>query len=123
MPVRAPRLCRCGHRVAFGALCPCARREEAARKARFDKTRPSAAARGYDADWRKLRAAHLKAHPRCVRCGDPARDVDHIEPIRVAPLRRLDPGNLQSLCKPCHSRAKQSEERRGRLGGAREATP
>lgn len=112
MPVRAPRLCRCGHRVAHGALCPCERRAEAERKARFDKGRPSAAARGYDADWRKLRAAHLKAHPFCVRCGAPARDVDHIEGVRKAPARRLDPTNLQSFCTPCHSRAKQSEERR-----------
>ena len=112
MPVRAPRLCRCGHRVAHGGLCPCERRAAAERKARFDKTRPSASARGYDAEWRKLRAAHLAKHPDCRRCGDPARDVDHVVPVRVAPARRLDPTNLQSLCTRCHSRAKQSEDRR-----------
>lgn len=112
MPSRAPRLCRCGHRVAHDAACPCERREAAERKARFDKDRPSAAARGYDADWRRLRAAQLAAHPFCRRCGAPARDVDHVAPLRQAPERRLDPANLQSLCASCHSRAKQSEERR-----------
>lgn len=85
---------------------------DAARKARFDKTRPSAAARGLDGDWRRLRAAHLREHPNCRRCGAPAREVDHIVPRSVAPERRLDPTNLQSLCTPCHSGAKQREERR-----------
>jgi hypothetical protein len=34
-----------------------------------ERKRGSAAARGYDATWRKLRAEHLKAHPWCVECG------------------------------------------------------
>lgn len=112
MPVRAPRLCACGHRVASGVRCPCERKADAARKARFDQQRPSASARGYDADWRKLRARHLAAHPFCRRCGAPAAEVDHVEPVRSAPSRRLDPTNLQSLCRPCHSRSKQIAERR-----------
>lgn len=115
MPARAPRLCNCGHRVASGVRCPCERKADAERKARFDKGRPSAAARGYDADWTALRAKHLAAHPRCVRCGAPATDADHVTPIRVAPERRLDPTNLQSLCKEHHSGAKQREERRASL--------
>ncbi|WP_245710799.1 HNH endonuclease [Citreimonas salinaria] len=85
---------------------------DAARKARFDKTRPSASARGLGADWRRLRLDHLKHHPWCIRCGAQAAEVDHIIPRSKAPERRLDPTNLQSLCKPCHSGAKQREERR-----------
>jgi 5-methylcytosine-specific restriction endonuclease McrA len=112
MPSRAPRICGCGIRVDPGARCPCQERQDAARKARFDKTRPSASARGLGSDWRKLRDRHLRDHPFCVRCGNPASDVDHIIPRSVAPERRLDPTNLQSLCKGCHSGAKQREERR-----------
>lgn len=112
MPRKPPRVCPCGHRVASGARCPCQTQADAERKARFDRTRPSASARGLDADWRRLRLEHLRAHPYCVRCGAPAREVDHIVPRSVAPERRLDPTNLQSLCKSHHSGAKQREERR-----------
>lgn len=111
MPSKAPRLCGCGLTVPGGARCPCEARRDAERKARFDKTRPSATARGLGADWRKLRAAHLERNPWCCRCGRAAQEVDHIVPRRVAPERRLDPTNLQSLCTPCHSGAKQREER------------
>ena len=112
MASKAPRICGCGVRVPAGVRCACQERRDAARKARFDKTRPSASARGLDADWRRLRAEHLRKHPWCRRCGDPAREVDHIVPRSAAPERRLDPTNLQSLCTPCHSGAKQREERR-----------
>jgi 5-methylcytosine-specific restriction protein A len=72
--------------------------------------RASPAARGYDADWRALRAAVLREHPTCVMCEAegverPARMVDHIVSINVAPERRLDPSNLMPLCWP-HHRAK-----------------
>lgn len=68
-----------------------------------------AAARGYDKDWRELRDAHLAEEPFCRHCAQRgierrARTVDHIESIRKAPERRLDPTNLQSLCWPCHNR-------------------
>ncbi|RWR44981.1 HNH endonuclease [Sinirhodobacter ferrireducens] len=112
MPSRAPHICGCGHVVPSGVKCPCQIKRDAERKARFDKDRPSASERGLGADWRKLRARHIRKHPFCVICGAPATDVDHIIPRRVAPERRLDPTNLQSLCKKHHSGAKQREERR-----------
>lgn len=112
MPVRAPRLCACGEVVPSGATCPCQAKRKAERDARADKKRGTASQRGLGADWRKLRAAHLKQNPYCVRCGEWATDVDHIVPRRIAPERRLDPSNLQSLCKRHHSGAKQREERR-----------
>ncbi|WP_210185442.1 HNH endonuclease [Devosia enhydra] len=83
-----------------------------ARHARADAKRPNAAARGYDREWGQLRADFLRVYPGCKRCGGPATLVDHIVPIRVAPHRRLDPANLQSLCASCHSGAKQSADRR-----------
>lgn len=74
----------------------------------YDRWRGSAASRGYDRVWRKLRAQHLDEHPLCLFCEEKglvvaAEEVDHIEPIERAPDRRLDPTNLRSLCKPCHS--------------------
>ena len=76
MPVRAPRICGCGHRIASGERCPCERR----RKSEADSRRPSARERGYDSKWETERAAYLKAHPKCVRCPATATVVDHIVP-------------------------------------------
>lgn len=66
--------------------------------------RPGARARGYDRAWERLRARHLRDFPSCsVRgCGRPAEHVDHVVPVRLAPHRRLDPLNLQSLCRVHH---------------------
>jgi 5-methylcytosine-specific restriction protein A len=73
---------------------------------RLAEARPTSAARGYDADWRRLRLMHLRAHPLCVTpgCNHAAAHVDHIVSIDEAPERRLDPTNLQSLCASCHSK-------------------
>lgn len=58
---------------------------------------------------------HLLAHPLCAFCWSKGLTVaatvaDHIETVRDAPHRRLDPTNLQSLCKPCHDRERQREQ-------------
>jgi 5-methylcytosine-specific restriction endonuclease McrA len=65
--------------------------------------RPSASERGYDADWKHLRNSYIKAYPDCRRCGERATVVDHVQSIREAPERRLDPANLMSLCTRCHN--------------------
>jgi 5-methylcytosine-specific restriction enzyme A len=77
------------------------------------KERPSL----YGRRWRKHRIAHLRAHPLCVMCLPrpvAATVVDHIK--RHAghgdPLF-WDPGNWQSLCKPCHDSVKQQQDRKG----------
>ena len=77
--------------------------------------RPSPASRGYDANWRRLRDAHLRQEPACRECGQPATCVDHIVPLRYGGTH--DPGNLQSLCGPCHSRKTARED--GGWGNAR----
>jgi 5-methylcytosine-specific restriction endonuclease McrA len=81
--------------------------------------RPSAAARGYDAEWAALARAWLTQYPwcgqrlggvwhvehsYCARRGEkvPARVVDHIQPLPDGP--RLDLFNLQSLCVSCNRR-------------------
>jgi 5-methylcytosine-specific restriction enzyme A len=67
--------------------------------------RATAAQRGYDHDWFRLRAIVLRDEPYCRFCAargvtTRASIVDHIESIRMAPERRLDPDNLQPLCTP-----------------------
>jgi 5-methylcytosine-specific restriction protein A len=71
---------------------------------RFDARRGSAASRGYDHNWRKVRAFHLQAEPLCrfhAERGDvvAAIEVDHID----GNSRNNDDRNLRSLCKSCHS--------------------
>jgi 5-methylcytosine-specific restriction protein A len=92
-----PRRCpSCGNPVTT-RRCPTCTQQ-------FDQRRGLAAARGYDAKWRHLRAYHLSAHPLCEDCGHPAAHVHHVVDIAVDPSRRLDPSNLLSLCAPCHDR-------------------
>lgn len=113
MPVRAPRICGCGYRIASGDLCPCQRKRAAERKARADQHRPSARERGYDTKWEKESEAYRKANPRCCRCGAPTAVVDHVVPHRGDKRLFWSRSNWQPLCQPCHSRAKQAAEHRG----------
>lgn len=113
MPVRAPRICACGLKVAFEERCPCERR----RAAEADKRRPSARERGYDTRWDVERVAFLKTHPRCIRCDAPATVVDHITPHKGSQRLFWDRNNWQALCRPCHDRWKKSIERRAQAGG------
>ena len=68
--------------------------------------RASAAARGYDHRWQKIRAMQLRREPLCRICKTqgltvPATDVDHITPRRRGGSDRMT--NLQSLCHTHHS--------------------
>lgn len=113
MPVRAPSVCpHCNRAHTKSAPCEAVQRMERERKARFDKKRPSARQRGYDAEWGRESKAFLAVYSSCRRCGKQADLVDHITPIRVAPHRRMDRTNWQPLCTPCHSGAKQRQDRR-----------
>lgn len=112
MPVKAPRLCACGFRVSSGVRCKCEAAADAERKARHDQHRPSSSKRGYTGTWEKARAAFLVKHPFCRRCGLPAQVVDHIKPHRGDRELFWDRDNWQSLCTPCHSGAKQRQERK-----------
>lgn len=68
--------------------------------------RPHSRKRGYDAQWERLRAAHLSRFPWCAVAGCGRRAVigDHKIPVSVAPQLRLAPDNVQSLCRQCHNR-------------------
>ena len=77
----------------------------------YDQRRPSRRKRGlYDRTWMKLRLIFLQEHPLCCECGRPAGEVDHKIPISERPELRLDPANLQAMCKSCHSRKTASED-------------
>jgi 5-methylcytosine-specific restriction endonuclease McrA len=87
--------------MTAGGLCPAC---EAKRQARIDAKRPSAAARGYDQNWRRIRARYLRAHPSCETpgCFATATEIDHLD--GRGPLGDNSDGNLMALCSTCHSR-------------------
>lgn len=70
------------------------------------------------ARWRRLRwSVLIRDGFTCRRCrilvGDTSQLVaDHIRSHRGDPALFWAETNLQCLCKPCHDRAKQAEERR-----------
>lgn len=71
-----------------------------------DASRPDPVARGYDKTWQRLRTEHLRRQPACVECLETEHlHVDHIIAFDGPndPLR-LDPRNLQTLCRRHHAR-------------------
>lgn len=107
MPFKAPRICSCGRKVAFGVMCAC----QIDRKAEVDKRRPNARQRGYDTKWQKARTGFLQKHPNCAMCGQPATVVDHIQRHAGDMHKFWDSKNWQSLCTHHHNSTKQSIER------------
>lgn len=74
--------------------------------AEHDGRRGSAARRGYDSRWRRVRLMRLAREPLCRLCAARGRVaaavlVDHIVPIRDGGAV-LDDDNLQPLCRECH---------------------
>ena len=66
------------------------------------RDRPKTAERGYDARWRRVRAAYLKMYPLCADCGGKAEMVHHIKAIEDGG-DRLSWDNLTPLCRKCHA--------------------
>lgn len=101
MPVRAARICSCGRRVPHGLRCECRKAADRVANAK----RPSAAQRGYDAEWRGLSKAFLSEpqNQHCA-CGEPATLVGHIISIRQAPHLRLVRSNWKPSCNACNLR-------------------
>lgn len=68
--------------------------------------------------WKQTRLHHLACHPLCEDCERrglivSATVVNHRVPHKGDWGLFSDPGNLQSLCKPCHDGAVQRQERLG----------
>lgn len=77
--------------------------------------RGTAAERGYDSTWRRIRNRKIKADPLCEPCLRDGRtraatEVDHIVPIDSGGTHET--GNLQSICRSCHA-AKTAREHEG----------
>lgn len=51
---------------------------------------------------RRAMEAHRRANPFCFACGSSPVDIHHIIPVAANPEKAADPGNLMSLCPPCH---------------------
>lgn len=106
MPEAAPRWCpRCCAAHAAGAKCPAAAADKLERDRLY---RQSAARRGYDSTWWKVRRAFLSQHPLCEDCQAAGRvrtadQVHHVKKVADRPDLRLDPSNLMSLCRSCHA--------------------
>lgn len=88
--------------------------------------RPRGLRQFYDSpEWRQLRAAHLELYPECQDCSTagrttPAAQVDHVVRLRERPDLALEPSNLKSLCKSCHSSKTLTDRHRGgAMGGGR----
>ena len=84
---------------------------------RGDRERGTRQQRGYDKHWLKLRAAKLATDPWCEECGRKgkrrlAAEVHHVVAFQgIDDPKRLEWGNLESLCKACHGEKGQRERR------------
>lgn len=90
----------CGRLIPLGSS-RCAGCSRAHQKAR-DLKRGTPAERGYDARWRRTRAAVLRSNPECCVCGRPAKHVHHLDGAGPRGPRGHDPSNLVALCGRCH---------------------
>lgn len=109
MPRQAPTACRrpgCSGLV-LGGICSRCGPLRRVRDAEIDERRGSAASRGYDRRWRRLRSMVLASDPLCAECArrglvSMATDVHHVIAKRDGGQDTLD--NLEPLCHSCHSR-------------------
>jgi 5-methylcytosine-specific restriction protein A len=80
----------------------------------YEKKRETAAERGYDANWAKVREIKLNTDPLCERCmvqgNDMAADLVHHKDHNPKNNREW---NLESLCDGCH-REEHKQDRWGR---------
>lgn len=89
------------------------RKQQAQRKASYERMRGTAQERGYTARWARYSKARLMEHPLCVLCLCEGKQVlatctDHIKPAAAHPELFWDTDNHQSLCRSCNaSKAKQ----------------
>jgi 5-methylcytosine-specific restriction enzyme A len=58
----------------------------------------------YTVSWINLRNYKLLINPMCNRCQSIATEIHHIKEKKYFPELALDYANLESLCKPCHSK-------------------
>ena len=108
MPSKPCAETNCGALVELG-VTRCTKHERAKRE-RDKRQRGTTAERGYGAEWRRIRAAHLSANPWCwaPRCRMPAQEVHHLKRLRDGGTH--EPSNLLSLCRHHHSQLTARED-------------
>jgi 5-methylcytosine-specific restriction protein A len=96
---------RCKNKTASGRCRSCGSETE--------RERGSAAKRGYDREWLKIRDAYLYRHPVCERdlCNELATDVHHRD--GAGPRGDNSDDNLEALCHSHHSQITAREYRFG----------
>lgn len=89
-----------------------------------DADRGTSTARGYGAEWRRMRLWILLRD--CYRCGECKKvvsgtnaHVDHIEPLTEQDRGqyshwKYQPSNLQTLCRACHNAKTNKEARKAK---------
>lgn len=101
MPLKPKRACRypgCPELIRHGSYC-----EIHGKAASRLEGRPTAAERGYDHAWHKVRAQYIKHHPLCEYCGKRSTaEVHHLVPVKQGGSHKWD--NLKAACRSCHKR-------------------
>lgn len=99
------------------------------RHRRCDDRRDTAARRGYDGRWQRLREMYLRRHPLCEVCEregrvTPAVIVHHRKPIKRGG-HPLDVENLMSVCRACHDKLHDAgaQMEKGAMGGSKSLEP
>ena len=108
MPTAPLHYCKiqgCGERIPRGETY-CKEHKKREREA-YDRTRGSAASRGYDRKWQEVRDLYIKENPLCEDCRDKgitkmANIVHHIVELTRGGAKYAF-GNLKSLCTACHN--------------------
>lgn len=119
MATRPKRVCnRCRQAVGPGPCPTCRPVQQREWRAPSERSRPSAAARGYDRRWREASRAYLKTHPycecdRCLRLPEwqraMATDVNHRDGLGPLGPRGYDENNWQAMAHGHHSRTTVEE--------------
>ena len=66
---------------------------------------------GYGSQWRRVRNAYNREHPRCEECDAPAREAHHRDHRGARGPRGFDWSTLEALCVPCHRKLTRARER------------
>lgn len=90
--------------LTYGRYCDAHKKESHRRYNKYLRDHESVMR--YGTEWRKIRAAFIKANPLCHKCLDagrltPAQEVHHIVPLRDGGTHERS--NLMPLCVSCHS--------------------
>lgn len=117
MPQLSQRPCAAGHCPSLATpparYCESHHDMELQVQQRAPDHRASSTKRGYDRDWRTVRAAKLQAafgfcEAKLACAGAPmilriAVQVHHVQRLASRPDLRLEQGNLMAVCRACHA--------------------